>query len=75
MSTDEEREELVDLVTYPMSGEGTDEEQDAALNNVKAAVRHPRVADLIYRSEHEGIDREYARRGGAVALAYRPIEL
>ena len=76
MSTDEEREELVGLVTYLISGEGTEEEQDAALKKVKAAVRHPRVADLIYWPRHEGFDRELTPDEVVhVALTYRPIEL
>jgi len=68
--------ELVRLVTYLMSGEGTEEEQEAALKALQSRVLHPRVSDLIYWPSHEGFDRELtAEEVVDVALAYRPIEL
>lgn len=76
MSTDESREGLVGLVNYLMSGEGTEEDQDTALKKLKAAVLHPRVADLIFWPRHEGFDRALTPEEVVdVALAYRLIEL
>ena len=58
MSTNDDREELVRLVTYLMSGEGSEEEQAEALRKLEARVLHPRVSDLIFWPRHEGFDRE-----------------
>ena len=76
MSTDDERRELVRLVTYLMSGDGTQEEQDAALHELDARVLHPRVSALIFWPSHEGFDHELTPDEVVdIALAYRPIEL
>ena len=76
MSTDDEREELVRLVTYLLSADGTQEEQDAALKELEARVPHPRVSALISGRAREGFDRELTPDEVVdVALAYRPIEL
>jgi hypothetical protein len=75
MSTDDEREELVRLVTYVMSADGTEEEQDAALKELEARL-HPRVSALIFWPSQEGFDRALTPVEVVdVALAYRPIEL
>lgn len=64
------------LVTYLMSADGTDEEQDAAFKELEARVPHPRVSDLIFWPGLEGFDRELTPDEVVdVALAYRPIEL
>jgi hypothetical protein len=71
-----DRSELVRLVTYLMAGDGTDEEQDAALRAVESQVLHPRVSDLIFWPGHEGFDRELTPAEVVeIALAYRPIPL
>lgn len=76
MSSDDEREELVRLVTYLMSADCTEEEQDAALKELEAHVPHPRVSALIFWPRQEGFDRELTPDEVVdVALAYRPIEL
>ena len=72
----DEREELVRLVEYLMSGEGTEEEQNAALKALESRVLHPRVSALIFWPDHEGFDRELTPDEVVdAALAYRPIEL
>ncbi len=76
MTTAGEREELVHRVTYLMSAEGTDEEQNAALHEVEARVLHPRVSNLIFWPSREGFDRDLTPVEVVdAALAYRPIEL
>ena len=76
MSTADDGEELVGLVTYLMSAVGTEEEQDAALQELEACVLHPRVSDLIFWPRHEGFDHEVTPDEVVdAALAYRPIEL
>ena len=76
MSADDERDELVRLVTYLMSADGTADEQDAALKELEARVLHPRVSALIFWPSREGFDRELTPDEVVdVALAYRPIEL
>jgi alkylhydroperoxidase family enzyme len=76
MTTSDEREELVRLVTSLMSAEGTEEEQNAALRGVEARVLHPRVSNLIFWPTHEGFDRDLTPVEVVdAALAYRPIEL
>jgi len=76
MSIDDEREELVRLVTFLMSAEGTEEDQDDALKELEGRVLHPRVSALIFWPREEGFDRELTPGEVVdVALAYRPIEL
>jgi hypothetical protein len=76
MTTEGERAELVNLVTYLMSAQGTEEEQSAALKELEARVLHPRVSALIYWPNHEGFDRELTPEEVVdVALSYKPIEL
>jgi len=73
--TDDGRQELVRIVTYLMSGEGTEEDQDAALKALESRVLHPRVSSLIFWPSHEGFDRELTPDEVVnIALAYRPIE-
>lgn len=76
VTTADEREDLVRLVEYLMSGEGSEEEQSAALKALESRVLHPRVSGLIFWPDSEGFDRELTP-GEVVdaALAYRPIEL
>lgn len=75
MSTDEHAE-LLRLVTYLMSGEGTEAEQDAAQKELEARVPDPRVSSLIFWPHQEGFDRELtADEVVDVAMAHRPIEL
>jgi hypothetical protein len=75
-STAIEREELVRLVTFVMSAEGTEAEQDAALREVEARVLHPRVSALIFWPTHEGFHRDLTPDEVVdAALGYRPIEL
>lgn len=76
VAVDDERDELVRLVTYLMSAEGTEEEQDAALKALESRVPHPRVSSLIFWPSHEGFDGELTPEEVVdVALAYRAIEL
>lgn len=76
MATGDERAELVRLVTYLSTGEGTEAEQDAALVELKARVPHPRVSDLIFWPDSLGYDRELSPDEIVdAALAHKPIEL
>lgn len=76
VTTDDERAELVRLVSYLMSAEGTEAEQDAALEAVESRVLHPRVSSLIFWPDREGFDRELSPEEVVdTALAYRAIEL
>lgn len=76
VATEDERQELVRLVTYLRSAEGTEDEQDAALAALEAQVPHPRVSSLIFWPNHEGLDRELTPDEVVdLALAYRAIEL
>lgn len=72
----EERAELVRLVEFLMSGQGTEEEQADALRDLDGRIMHPRVSDLIFWPQKEGFDHELtAQEVVDAALAYRPIEL
>ena len=72
----EEHAEALRLVTYLLSGEGTEAEQDAALQRVEALVPHPRVSDLIFWPRQEGLDRDATPEDVvALAFAYQPTEL
>lgn len=76
VTTDDERAEIVRLVTYLMSAEGTEAEQDTAVKAVESRVLHPRVSSLIFWPRHEGFDRDLTPEEVVdLALAYRPIEL
>lgn len=76
VTTDREREELVRLVAYLMSGEGTEAEQEAALRALETRVQHPRVSGLIFWPSREGFDRELTPEEVVdQALSYRAIEL
>ena len=71
-----QRSELLRLVTYLMSGDGTESEQDEALRALESHVPHPRVSELIFWPQHAGFDRELTPDEVVdVCLAYRPIEL
>ncbi|GII57321.1 hypothetical protein Pth03_57100 [Planotetraspora thailandica] len=72
----EERTELIRLVDFLMSAQGTEKEQDEALRSLESRVPHPRVSDLIFWPQHEGFDHDpTAQQVVDAALAYRPIEL
>ena len=76
VTTGDERDELVRLVTVLMSGAGSEEEQDAALKTLESRVLHPRVSGLMFWPSHEGFDRELSPEEVVdLALAYRPIVL
>lgn len=76
VTTGDERAELVRWVTFLMSAEGTEQEQDAALKALESRVLHPRVSDLIFWPSQEGFDRELtAEEVVDLALAYQAIEL
>jgi len=71
----EERTELVRLVEFLMSAQGTEEEQAGVLRDLESRVLHPRVSDLIFWPQNEGFDHELtAPEVVDAALAYRPIE-
>jgi hypothetical protein len=70
------REQLVDLVGKIMSSEATEEEQDRMVEVLESNVPHPRVLDLIYHPEREGLlDGASAEEIVDAALSYRPIAL
>jgi hypothetical protein len=54
MSSSADRAELVQLVTFLMSADGTEAEQDAALRELEARVLHPRLSSLIFWPKAEG---------------------
>ncbi|GAA1719364.1 bacteriocin immunity protein [Streptomyces yatensis] len=64
------RDELVDLVTRIMAGEGTEKKHDELVLKLRH-VPHPRVLDLIYYSDPPLPPTEVVDK----ALAYRPIAL
>ncbi|MEU6987346.1 bacteriocin immunity protein [Streptomyces sp. NPDC046324] len=66
------RDELILLVERIMEGEGSEEEHDALIAELKRNVRHPRVTDLIYYPEN---GEPTAEQVVDTALSYRPIEL
>lgn len=65
------RAELVALVAHVMSGLGGEEEQDADLRRIEAAVLHPRVAELMFWGARELTAEQVVDE----ALAYEPIAL
>lgn len=68
-----EREQLIELVDKIRSGEGTEEQEDQWLAELKASVSDPRISDYIFwdRSDPPLTGEQIVDR----ALAYRPIEL
>ncbi|MFF9135896.1 hypothetical protein ACF1AY_38800 [Streptomyces sp. NPDC014776] len=70
------REQLVDLVNRIMDAEGTEDDDDQLIEILEANVVHPRVLNLIYHPEVEGL-REGATAEQIVdaALTYKPIAL
>jgi Colicin immunity protein / pyocin immunity protein len=71
----DERTQLIRLVEFLMSAQGTEEEQDEALRSLESRVPHPRVSDLIFWPQYEGFDQLTPQQVVDTALAYRPIEL
>ena len=62
------RDELVLMIRRLQSSDGTDEELDWLLNEVRAAVPDPNVSDLIFYekpelSAEEIVDRAFAYKG------------
>lgn len=68
-----DREQLIELVEKIRSGEGTEEQEDQWLAELKAAVSDPRISDYIFwdRSDPPLTAEQIVDR----ALAYRPMEL
>jgi hypothetical protein len=67
------RDELIELVERIRSGDGSEDQEDQWVVDLKAAVADPRIADYIFWDKSDPpltadqiVDR---------ALAYRPIEL
>ena len=63
------RKQLIELVEKLLSNEGTEQQDDEWLHLVKCNVPHPRMNNLIYRTDlsaEEIIDQ---------ALAYEPVPL
>jgi hypothetical protein len=76
VASDAERIELTRLVAFLQAGDGSEAEQDAALDGLQARVPHPRVASLIFWPDAEGFDRELTPEEVVeIASAYRPVEL
>jgi hypothetical protein len=64
-----EREELIALVRRIVACEGTEEANDAWLDELQSRVPHPAVTDLIFHHEPELTPEEVVD----VALAYRAV--
>ncbi|MDX2678470.1 bacteriocin immunity protein [Streptomyces sp. NY05-11A] len=70
------RQELIELVRRLMSAEGTEEENDRLVEILERSVPHPRVLDLIYHPQSEGLqDGVTAEQVVDAALAYKPFAL
>ncbi|GAA2091179.1 hypothetical protein GCM10009801_56690 [Streptomyces albiaxialis] len=66
------RDELIALVRALATGAlGTEAEEDAALDTLRARVPHPRVADLVFHRDPPLTPEEIVDR----AMAYRPVVL
>ncbi|MYS95628.1 MULTISPECIES: bacteriocin immunity protein [Streptomyces] len=70
------REQLVEIVRKFMAAEISEEDEEEMVELLEKSVPHPRVLDLIYYPESEGLTEEAtAEQVVDAALAYRPIEL
>ncbi|WP_416984601.1 hypothetical protein [Streptomyces sp. T028] len=70
------REQLVELARGLMASEGTEAEDDEMVRILEGNVPHPRVLDLIYHPELEGLtDSATAEEIVDVALACKSIAL
>ena len=66
------KEELIELVRKIMECEGTEEEIDNWLSEVKGNVNHPAVSDLIFYPENDDVTPEEIVEE---ALSYKPLSL
>lgn len=70
------RDQLIDLVREIMAAEGSEEDDERMIEILRSNVPHPRVLDLIYHPELEGLTGEVtAEQVVDAALAYKPIAL
>ncbi|MFG2134992.1 bacteriocin immunity protein [Streptomyces sp. NPDC048751] len=70
------REQLIELVNKIMAVEGTEEEEAIMIETLESNVLHPRVLDLIFHPQSEGLpDEPTAEQIVDAALAYKPIAL
>jgi hypothetical protein len=68
------RDQLVELVRKIMAADGTEEEEDRLVDILEASVPHPRVLNLIYHPDAEGITGELtAEEVVDTALTYTPF--
>lgn len=68
------RDQLIGLVRKIMAADGTKEEEDRLVDILEASVPHPRVLNLIYHPDAEGITDELtAEEVVDTALAYTPF--
>ena len=71
MMQEHSREELIALVRRIMNVEGSEEEIDGWMEELRASVPHPRVSDLIFHDVRGLSPAEIVDE----ALGYRPIPL
>ncbi|MFJ3624430.1 bacteriocin immunity protein [Streptomyces iakyrus] len=70
------REDLVEIVRKFMAAEISEQDEEEMVELLERSVPHPRVLDLIYHPESEGLTEDAtAEQVVDAALAYRPIEL
>ena len=72
MAIEKSKDDLIELVRKIIECEGTEEEIDNWLQEVKSSVNHPAVSDLIFYPENDDILPEEIVE---VALSYQPLEL
>lgn len=72
MAIEKSKNDLIELVRKIIECEGTEEEIDNWLQEVKSSVNHPAVSDLIFYPENDDITPEEIVE---VALSYQPLEL
>ncbi|MEU0752847.1 bacteriocin immunity protein [Streptomyces albogriseolus] len=70
------RDQLIEIVRKIMAGDGTEDEVDRLVEILEASVPHPRVLNLIYHPDVEGVGGDLtAEEVVDVALAYTPFAL
>ena len=72
MAIEKSKNDFIELVRKIIECEGTEEEIDNWLQEVKSSVNHPAVSDLIFYPENDDITPEEIVE---VALSYQPLEL
>ena len=72
MAIEKSKYDLIELVRKIIECEGTEEEIDNWLQEVKSSVNHPAVSDLSFYPENDDILPEEIVE---VALSYQPLEL